>query len=39
MLGTSIRTVVSWQKAASGDWMAYAAAVSRRPPSSDITSR
>jgi hypothetical protein len=34
MLGISIRTAVSWQKAASGDWMAYAAAVSRRPPRS-----
>lgn len=33
MLGISIRTAVSWQKAASGDWMAYAA-VSRRPPRS-----
>lgn len=30
-LGITIRTAVSWQKTASGDWMAYAAAVSRRP--------
>jgi hypothetical protein len=29
MLGISIRTAVSRQKTASGDWMAYAAAVSR----------
>jgi hypothetical protein len=34
MLGISIRTAVGWQKAASGDWMAYAAAISRRPPGS-----
>jgi hypothetical protein len=38
MLGISIRTAVSWQKAASGDWMAYAAAVSRRPPAAQARS-
>ena len=31
-LGITIRTAVSWQKAASGDWMTYAADVSRRNP-------
>lgn len=33
-LGISIGTAVSWQKAASGDWMTYAAAISRRQPGS-----
>lgn len=33
-LGISIGTAVSWQKAASGDWMAYAAGISRRLPGS-----
>lgn len=30
MLGISINTAVGWQQAASGDWMTYAADVSRR---------
>jgi hypothetical protein len=38
-LGISIRTAVSWQKTASGDWMTYAAAVSRRHPGSGSASR
>jgi hypothetical protein len=29
-LGITIRTAVSWQKAASDDWMTYAAAISCR---------
>jgi hypothetical protein len=33
-LGISIGTAVSWQKAASGDWMTYAAGISRRLPGS-----
>jgi hypothetical protein len=32
MLGISLHTAVDWQQAASGDWMAYAADVSRRKP-------
>jgi hypothetical protein len=32
MLGIDIRAAVQWQKAASGDWMTYAADLSRRPP-------
>jgi hypothetical protein len=35
-LGITIRTAAGWQKAASGDWMAYSAAVSRRSPGSGI---
>jgi hypothetical protein len=34
MLGIHIRAAVQWQKAASGDWMTYAADLSRRPPGS-----
>ena len=34
MLGISIYTAVGWQHAASGDWMIYAADVSRRTPPS-----
>jgi hypothetical protein len=34
MLGIHIHAAVQWQKAASGDWMAYAADLSRRPPGS-----
>ncbi len=33
-LGISIGTAVSWQKAASGDWMTYAAGISRGLPGS-----
>jgi hypothetical protein len=33
MLGISLHTAVDWQKTASGDWMTYAADVSRRNPS------
>lgn len=32
MLGISIHTAVDWQQATSGDWMTYAAEVSRRTP-------
>ena len=32
MLGIHIRAAVQWQKAAPGDWMTYAADLSRRPP-------
>jgi len=32
MLGIHIHAAVQWQKAASGDWMTYAADLSRRPP-------
>ena len=39
MLGISIHTAIDWQQAASGDWMTYAADVSRRkPPSLEATS-
>jgi hypothetical protein len=31
MLGIHIQVAVAWQQAASGDWTAYAADVSRRP--------
>jgi hypothetical protein len=30
MLGIHIHAAIQWQKAASGDWMAYAADLSRR---------
>ena len=30
MLGINIKVAVAWQQAASGDWAAYAADVSRR---------
>jgi hypothetical protein len=32
MLGISIHTAVDWQQTTSGDWMTYAADVSRRKP-------
>jgi hypothetical protein len=32
MLGIHIKVAVAWQQAASGDWMSYAAEVSRRNP-------
>lgn len=32
MLGIHIKVAVAWQHAASGDWMAYAADISRRNP-------
>jgi len=35
MLGIHIKVAVAWQHAASGDWMAYAADVSRRSPAPD----
>ena len=34
MLGIHIHAAVQWQKTASGDWMAYAADLSRRHPGS-----
>ncbi|MFL6054731.1 MAG: hypothetical protein ACJ72W_17685 [Actinoallomurus sp.] len=34
MLGIHIKVAVAWQQAASGDWMSYAADVSRRSSSS-----
>jgi hypothetical protein len=30
MLGRNIKVAVAWQQAASGDWTAYAANISRR---------
>ncbi|ACZ87612.1 hypothetical protein [Streptosporangium roseum] len=33
MLGIHITVAIAWQRASTGDWMAYAAEVSRRPPS------
>ena len=30
MLGIHIKVAVAWQQASSGDWMAYAADISRR---------
>jgi hypothetical protein len=32
MLGIHITSAVAWQRASSGDWAAYAAQVSQRPP-------
>jgi cytochrome P450 len=32
MLGIHIDVAVAWQRASAGDWMSYAADVSRRPP-------
>ena len=32
MLGIHIKVAVAWQQASSGDWMTYAADVSRRGP-------
>ena len=35
MLGINISVAVAWQRASAGDWMTYAAGVSRRPPHQD----
>jgi hypothetical protein len=32
MLGIHVSVAVAWQRACSGDWAAYAAEISRRPP-------
>jgi hypothetical protein len=32
MLGIHIKVAVAWQRASAGDWMTYAADVSRRGP-------
>jgi len=35
MLGIHVSVAVAWQRASAGDWMTYAADVSRRPKSGD----
>jgi len=35
MLGIHVSVAVAWQRASAGDWMTYAADVSRRPPHQD----
>jgi hypothetical protein len=32
LLGIHITVAVAWQRASAGDWAAYAAEISRRPP-------
>ena len=39
MLGIHISVAVQWQRASAGDWMAYAADVSRRPRQQPVPSR
>jgi hypothetical protein len=35
LLGIHVSVAVAWQRASAGDWTAYAADVSRRPPHQD----
>jgi hypothetical protein len=39
MLGIHISVAVQWQRASAGDWMAYAADVSRRASRQPVSSR